>query len=161
MVKLYYPYTRQLSLFTVSMIVVRDRADEPGMGRQRSKRAGWGALANISLRAKECGARLPLLAKSGDNFAAAFEFVIVAEVDDVVGAEAATSLATQAFGMDRKQNRLTLNHHVRIVDRGLDRIDGEIGRNVAGLHLDAEHARGTGIDPNGASVGRDHTLGGN
>ena len=37
----------------------------------------------------KCGPR----AKSGENLDVAFEFVIVAEVNDVVGAEAATSLA--------------------------------------------------------------------
>src|SRR5215469_18908228 len=92
------------------------------------------------------------LAKSGENLAVGFEFVIVAEVNDVVGAEAAIPLATQALSMDGQQKRFTLNHHVRVINRGLDRIDREIRRNVAGLDLDALGARGTGIDPYRASV---------
>src|SRR6516162_11808150 len=97
-------------------------------------------------------------AKSGDNLDVAFEFGIVAEVNDVVGAEAATPLTTQALSMDGKQKRFALNRHQRIIDRGLGRIDGEIGRNVAGLAFDAQDARRIGIDPNGADVVRDNSL---
>ena len=37
------------------------------------------------------------------NLELRFEFVIVAEVNDVVAAVAGTPLTTQALGMDRKQ----------------------------------------------------------
>jgi hypothetical protein len=65
-------------------------------------------------------------AKSRNNLDVAFEFVIVAEVDDVVTAVAATPLTTQTLGMDRKQKRFPFDQHVRIVNRGLDRIHWEI-----------------------------------
>ena len=60
--------------------------------------------------------------------------------------------------MNGKQNRFALNRHERIIDRGLGRIDGEIGRNVAGLAFDTQDARRIGIDPNGAGVGRGDSL---
>jgi len=54
------------------------------------------------------------------------EFVIVAEVNDVVAAVAAASGTTQALSMDRKQKRCPANRHVRIIDRGFDGIHREI-----------------------------------
>src|SRR5450755_2002442 len=64
--------------------------------------------------------------KSGNNLDFAFEFVIIAEVDDVVAAVAAPPLTAQVLGMDRKQKRLLANQHVRIINRGLDCIQWEI-----------------------------------
>ena len=60
------------------------------------------------------------------NLDLGFEFVIVAEVNDVVAAVAGTPFTTQALGMDRKQKRCPANHHVRIINRGFDRIHREI-----------------------------------
>ena len=54
------------------------------------------------------------------------EFVIVAEVNDVVAAVAGASGTTQALSMDRKQKRCPANRHVRIIDRGFDGIHREI-----------------------------------
>ena len=54
------------------------------------------------------------------------EFVIVAEVNDVVAAVAAASGTTQALSMGRKQNRCPPNRHERIIDRGFDGIHREI-----------------------------------
>ena len=45
------------------------------------------------------------------------EFVIVAEINDVVAAVAGASGTTQALSMDRKQKRRPANRHVRIIDR--------------------------------------------
>src|SRR6202451_89387 len=58
----------------------------------------------------------------GKNFDLGFEFVIIAEVNDVVAAGAGTPLTTQALGMDRKQKRCLANSDVRIIKRGFDRI---------------------------------------
>ncbi len=65
---------------------------------------------------------------------------------------------TQALGMDRKQKRCPANRHVRIINRGFDRIHREIRRYVAGLHLDSQDARGFRIHPYGASVSRSQSL---
>jgi hypothetical protein len=54
------------------------------------------------------------------------EFVIVAEVNDVVAAVAGASGTTQALSMDRNQKRFPANRHVRIIDRGFDGIHREI-----------------------------------
>src|SRR5215467_8312959 len=53
------------------------------------------------------------------------EFVIVAEVNDVVAAVAGASGTTQALSMDRKQKRRPANQHVRIINRGFDGIHRE------------------------------------
>ena len=55
-----------------------------------------------------------------------FEFVVVAEVNDVVAAIARIPLTTQAFGMDRKQKRCPADRHGRIINCGFDRIHREI-----------------------------------
>ena len=54
------------------------------------------------------------------------EFVIVAEINDVVAAVAGASGTTQALSMDRKHKRLPANRHVRIINRGFDGIHREI-----------------------------------
>ena len=54
------------------------------------------------------------------------EFVIVAEINEVVAAVAGACGTTQALSMDRKHIRLPANRHVRIIDRGLDGIHREI-----------------------------------
>ena len=54
------------------------------------------------------------------------EFMIDAEVNDVVTAAAGASGTTQALSMDRKQERCPANRHIRIIDRGFDGIHWEI-----------------------------------
>ena len=87
-----------------------------------------------------------------------FEFVIVAEVNDVVAAVADTPLTTQALGMNREQKGCSADPHVRIINRGFDRIHRETWRYVAGLHLNSQDARGFGIHPYGAFVSRNEGL---
>jgi hypothetical protein len=60
------------------------------------------------------------------NLDIGFEFVIVAEVNDVVAAVVGTPFTTQALGMDRKQKRCPANPYVRIINRGFDRVHREI-----------------------------------
>jgi hypothetical protein len=62
----------------------------------------------------------------GRNLDLGFEFVIVAEVNDVVAAVAGPPFTTQALGMDRQQKRCLVKPYVRIVNRGFDRIHREI-----------------------------------
>ena len=83
-------------------------------------RAKTGYFSRVSVGAQKN------LTTSRINLDVGFELVIVAEVNDVVGAEVATPFTTQALSMDRKQKRFPFNQHVRIIDRGLDRIDREI-----------------------------------
>ena len=71
--------------------------------------------------------RVLVRAKSmGKNLDLGFEFVIVAEVNDIVAAVAGTAFTTQGLGMDRKQKRRLAKAHVRIIKRGFDRIHREI-----------------------------------
>ena len=86
-----------------------------------------------------------------------FDFA-VAEVNDVVSAFAGTPFTTRALGTNQKQKRRPANRLVRIINRGFDRIHGEIRRHVAGLHLDSQDARGFRIDPYGVSVSRSQSL---
>jgi hypothetical protein len=60
------------------------------------------------------------------NLDLGFEFVIVAEVNDIVAAVAGTAFTTQGLGMDRKQKRRLAKAHIRIIKRGFDRIHREI-----------------------------------
>src|ERR1035438_6425886 len=63
---------------------------------------------------------------NGENLDRGFEFVIVAEVNDVVAAVVGTPFTTQGLGMHRKQKRFLANHHVRIINCGFDRIHRKI-----------------------------------
>ena len=94
----------------------------------------------------------------GKNLDLGFEFVIVAEVNNVVVAVVATPLTTKALGMDRKQKRCLANRHERIINGGFDRFQRETGRYVAGLHLDSQDTGRFRIHPYGTSVSRSQRL---